>query len=365
MRVSVSVTPPTSPAVARDALATLAGMHDALRSRLVREADGGLVQEVVDGAEMIVDEIESTPNPHPVDIRPEEHAARARLHMRGDAVVVVELTVSHVFCDGMGRQVLARDLDRLLRGALPDGSPGQARAYAYGPDDPRVRRNTDHWKRLLVAAPRSCTYAPMRRQEHEKVSVARIPLTAADLGAVAAACRQVRTTPNAVWATAASVVVGRMCGQHRHVFRSTYANRVTKADLDAVAQLAQAVFLPVVGSETDSLGDRTRHVTKALVANHGAGMYDANGLLDWLNQPERSRGAVFQPAFEVTYVPRLDLRTDVLTGHEPGPTLVEEDVRVDPSSAKADLVVLVAHSPDPNRCSGSTRVGRSAGTVTR
>ncbi|MFD1047153.1 hypothetical protein ACFQ1S_17170, partial [Kibdelosporangium lantanae] len=105
LRVSVSVTPPTSPAVARDALATLAGMHDALRSRLVREADGGLVQEVVDGAEMIVDEIESTPNPHPVDIRPEEHAARARLHMRGDAVVVVELTVSHVFCDGMGRQV--------------------------------------------------------------------------------------------------------------------------------------------------------------------------------------------------------------------------------------------------------------------
>lgn len=322
-------------------------MHDALRSRLACDADGEFVQEVTDAAELVVDEIESTAHVDPVPVPPEECAARARLHVRAGEVVLVELTVSHVFCDGMGRQVLARDLDRLLRGDPPGENPGQARTYAYRPDDPRVRRNTDHWKRLLVDVPRSCTYTAVRRDEHEKVAVARIPLTDAELEPVATVCRSLRTTPNALWAAAASIVVSRICGQHRQVFRSTYANRFTRADLNAVAQLAQVVFLPVAGSATDSLRDRTRCVTSALVANHAMGMYDANDLLDWLNQPERSRGAMFQPAFEVTYVPRLDLQTDVLIDPEPGPTLVEADVRVDPPSAKADLVVLVAHSPGP------------------
>ncbi|TDD61696.1 hypothetical protein E1263_06610 [Kribbella antibiotica] len=347
--IVVALEPPMSVAAVRRAVGDLARRHEALRSRLARDAAGCLGQEVAGVAvEMPCDTVELTEASAiwtPMSVPPEERAARCTLYLRDGQVAVVRLTVSHVFTDVLGAQFLARDLRRLLNGDLPpDMPPGQASTFARGLEDEQVRENTEHWQRLLADAPRSCTYSGVTRDEHETAQVATVPLADADAVRFTSACRNLRVTANMLWVAIVSIVVSRISGQHRQVFRSTYANRLSGAEFGAVAQLAQAVYVPINGTAEDTLRARVGQVADSLLSTYDKGIYDANGLLDWLNQSEVCRGAAFQPAFELNYVPGLD--TDVVQQPEEF-GIVESSVRIDPPSAKADLVVLVVPAPSP------------------
>jgi hypothetical protein len=181
------------------------------------------------------------------------------------------------------------------------------------------------------------------RDRLEEVRLAEVPL--ADGVDVTAAARRLRCTPYVLWATAISALVSRICGQHRQVFRSTYANRFTAEDFRVVDQLAQAVYVPVDGDAGDSLGDRAARIAAVSLRTYRRGHYDATELLGWLNEPVRSRGAVFRPAFELNYVPAApaEARSDTPPRAARGPV----EVRVDPEAAKADVAVKVSHVPGP------------------
>jgi hypothetical protein len=76
-------------------------------------------------------------------------------------------------------------------------------------------------------------------------------------------------------------------------------------------------------------------------------LYDANALLEWLNSVENARGAVFQPAFELNFVPTVD-RHEARALHGPATDDVRfENARIYPCSAKPEIAMLVRHLPDP------------------
>jgi hypothetical protein len=324
---------PTPPAEAAAAVRALVGRHEALRSRLA-----GAEQEVLTTEEIDVECGSETPG-GPVPVAPDERACRAFFLLREGKVDTVTLTVSHVFTDAFGVQALTGELTSLLAGEPVAPQPRQASDYADGPEAPHVRENTAYWRELLGGAPRACTYSGVERDEYEKVEIAQEPLTPELDALVATACRALGVTAHAVWGGVISALVSRLCGRHGQVFRSTYANRFTPADLGAVAQLAQAVFLPIDGEADDTLRVRVERVARTSFTTLDRGTYDANALLDWLNS---GAGAVFQPAFELNYVPAGRGATPAA----PEPRRVEvTDMRIDPPSAKADLAVTVSHLP--------------------
>lgn len=344
------VVPLTGGIPAQDAIRAvhaLIGRHEALRARLASDSRGNCVQEVLTPgdatAELEVDSVElpagAAADTIPERIVPEESSVRCTLSVRGDRVCAVKLSVSHVFTDALGMRTVARDLRTILRGGLPDPLlPRQAGEYARGPQDPVLAENTRRWQALLADAPRSCTYAAVPREEYESVRHVWVPLAAGHAEAIA---RKLRVSPYILWSAVISAYVELVSGQHRQVFRSTYANRATSADLHAVAQLAQAVYLPVEGTAHDTFQARVEQISQVTRRTRRWGDYDAAGMLDWLNGPAVARGAIFQPAFELNYLPRggRGAARPVAAGVQ------DSLVRIDPPSAKADLAVLVTQEP--------------------
>jgi|GEM_PF-6008870 len=353
MTSAILIQPPAGIS-ASDAIAAvraLLGRHEALRARLARDRGADPVQEVLTpagaAAALAVTQIElpagSRPDAGPEQVAAAELAVRCVLFLRAGSVRAVKLSVSHVFTDAFGVQALTRDLTAILRhDQVEPALPRQAAQYARGPLDPVIRANTARWRDLLADAPRSCTYSAAPRAPREPARDVWVPLAADPVGA---ASRQLRATPYVIWAAIISSFVQLVSGQHRQVFRSTYANRMAPADAHAVAQLAQAVYLPVAGQPGDTFRDRVAQLSRITFATLRWGHYDALGLLDWLNAPASARGAIFQPAFELNYIPipRDGKGTAKLAGLD----IQETQVRIDPPSAKADFVVTVIHNPDP------------------
>ncbi|MGH3761451.1 condensation domain-containing protein [Actinophytocola sp.] len=350
-RTVVVVVAPTRPMNrdrARAAVTELVRRHRALRSRLAEDADGTPVQQVVTApaaeADLALVETDARPAYAPERVDPAERALRGSLYLSGGRVVLVKLSLSHLFTDGFGAHAVIRELRQLLAGEPLPAVPRQA--GEVGADPAAVRRDTERWKGLLGAAPRSVTYSGVAREEYEKAWLARVPLDPEDAALLTAAGRGLRVTPYVLWATAISALVSRVGGQHRQVFRSTYANRFAADDFRVVDQLAQAVYVPIEGEAGDSLRTRAERVAVVSLRTYRRGHYDANELLRWLNEPARSRGALFQPAFELNYVPAAPVEA---RGDTPPAPMGSEpvDVRVDPRSAKADLAVTVSHLPGP------------------
>jgi hypothetical protein len=330
--------------VARVAVNKLVQRHRALRSRLVKDADGGLLQRVMSTADLELTESDEPPAHTPEQVDPAERALRGVVYHRCGRVVAVKLSLSHVFTDAFGAHAVVGELRRLLAGEPLPAVSRQAGEPAA--DATAVRRDTEYWKELLAATPRSVTYSGVARAEHEKAHRVRVRLDAEDDELIGEAVRRLRVTRYVLWATAISALVDRVSGQHRQVFRSTYANRYTAEDFRVVDQFAQAVFVPIRGAESDSLRTRAERIAATSLPTYRRGHYDANELLRWLNEPGRSRGAVFQPAFELNYVPAAP--TDTRSDAPPPPDGSElVDVRIDPRMAKADLAVAVSHVPGP------------------
>jgi hypothetical protein len=353
MTSAVVVQPTRSipPQDAIQAVNELIGRHEALRARLARDSRGNPIQEVLTpgdaAAKLAIKRIElpsgTQADAVPERIVPEELAVRCVVFVRGDQVRAVKLSVSHVFTDAFGIQAVTRDLRAILRHDPVDPSlPPQAEEYARGPRDPVIRANTQRWKDLLADAPRSCTYSAAPREEYENARDVWVPLATDHVGT---ASRELRATPYIIWAAIISSFVQLVSGQHRQVFRSTYANRMAPADSHVVAQLAQAVYLPIDGTPEDTFRARIAQISRVTFLTLRWGHYDAIGTLDWLNDSTIARGAIFQPAFELNYIPMP--RDEKGAAKPVGVDIQETLVRIDPSSAKADFAITVIHKPSP------------------
>jgi hypothetical protein len=348
------------------AVNALIGRHEALRARLAHDSCGNLIQEVLtlgDAAAKLALKCIELPAGKQADtvaerIDPEESAVRCTLFLRGDHVRAVKLSVSHVFTDAFGMQAVSRDLRAILHhDPLDPILPRQAGEYARGPWDPVIGANTQRWKDLLVDAPRSCTYSAVPREKYENEWHVWLPLATAHVGI---ASRELRATPYIIWSAIISSFVQLVSGQHRQVFRSTYANRVVPADFHAVAQLAQAVYLPIDGTSEDTFRTRVAQISRVTFLTLRWGDYDTIGMLDWLNDAVIARGAIFQPAFELNYLPPA--RGEKSDTRPAEAEIQETLVRIDPPSAKADFAVSVVHKPSPAaRFSIRRPVGRQRG----
>ena len=336
--ITVVVVPagPVSSAQVRAAVVTLVARHRALRSRLA-----GGEQHVLAAPDLALTECDGPPDHAPERVDPAERALRGTVYVRGDRVAAVKLSLSHLFTDAFGAHAVVRELRLLLAGEALPPSPRQA-----GQGQAAEWRHTACWLDMLAAAPRSITYSAVSREEQETARRARVPLGPDDEDLLAEAVRRLGVTRYVLWATAISALVSRLAGVHRQVFRSTYANRFTAADFQVVDQLAQAVFVPIDGDAGDTLRVRAERIATVSLRTLRRGHYDANELLRRLNEPARSRGAVFRPAFELNYVPPApaESRGD---GPPPPPGCDGVDVRIDPGAAKADLAVKVSHRPGP------------------
>ncbi|HEY7593281.1 MAG TPA: condensation domain-containing protein [Actinophytocola sp.] len=338
---------------AMTAVGELVRAHEGLRSRLVTASDGALRQEVLppDAVEVrrhleLIECVDPLTGPEiwaTLPVSPLAGAFRTVLYTRDGQVVAIKLSLSHVFVDALGKQAAARHLRQLIE-RRPVRAPRQASQFAKGPDDPDVIRNTEYWKQALADAPR--TYRAPEPDSAEAVWVTQHRLTPDEVRSVKAACTRLGVSPHAVWVTALSIAIGALSGCHRHVCKTTYANRRTTADFNAVVQIAQPVFPHIAGSDRDTLSSRTRAVENALAEGRSHSLYDANALLDWLNPPANAGGASVQPVFEVNFVPAVD-RHEAQAPQAPTPdgTWVER-TRIAPNSAKPRIVLLVRH-PGP------------------
>ncbi|MGW1067475.1 condensation domain-containing protein [Streptomyces aureus] len=344
------------PSQAKTALTGIVARHEALRSRLAVGSSGRVMQEILPACEA-----EAVTRWHHVDetyfdsaeprfwqemeMDPWSHAFHATAYVVDGFVAAIKMTVSHMFTDRIGIQVIENELRAIGGGqTVPASDPQQASAYALTGMHPQVAQNTDLWRNALSVAPRSCTYVPVFRDQVETVYGVELQLPDDLLERVDRAASNLRTTPSCIWTAAVSVLAEGLTGQHRQVFKTTTANRVSPRDFTAVAQLAQVIFMPLLGASDDTLRVRVDLATEASFGMFEHGVYDANAVLDHFNTGSGFAGMPFLPAFEWHYIPtthRLGFTTDTV------PRTFEEQARIDLRSAQSDLQVSLSYEPDP------------------
>ncbi|MGW4971301.1 condensation domain-containing protein [Streptomyces albidoflavus] len=356
--IEVVVPTPGGPAVEllRDTVAQLVDAHEALRSCLVRGPDGSWRQRVVDretaARDLAFDTCELPADqdltafvaglgPEPVD--PEHRAVRCRAFTRAGDVRVVLLSLSHFFADGVSQLLLWRTLHGVLekRDTKVVSPSLQARDFSGERLAPAVRENTRAWRDLLADAPRCCVFAATDRAPVEEVHCAETRVPESLVHALPGAARALGVTPYTVWTTATSLLVSRYTGHHSMVFKTQLANRTRPAEFRAVAQLAQAAFIPVAGGERDSAADRAAAVFEAALRGQGIGIHDTVALLGWLDEASRRRGASFRPAFDINYGASIGGARLPQVSEGTGRREFRESQRTDPRSGAADLAVTV------------------------
>jgi hypothetical protein len=349
---------PSGPTVqrVRAVVSQLIGAHQALRSRLVPDAEGGLRQLVLSKEEAVAELVfiidESNPalkdsidltglRQEPVD--PEERALRCRVHTENGRVRAVLLSVSHLFADGVSQQLLYRTLDAALSDPATEVAEPSLQAADFAGDRTAdvVRSNTRAWKDLLRDAPRYCVFTPGPRPPREEIRAVRTTIPDALVTELLQGSRALGVSPYTLWATAMNLLVARCTAQHSMVFKTQLANRSTPAEFGVVAQLAQAAFIPVAGAGHDTLAERAAAVFDASLRGQAIGMHDTLELLDWLDHEPVRRGVAFRPAFEINYA--ASIRGARLMQLSQGAPREEfrETQRTDPWAASADLAVAV------------------------
>lgn len=342
--------------VVRQAVIRLAARHEGLRSRLVTD-DTGRWQQVLDDQHPLRDPELVTVAPLaegerfdpvaagdrllPVD--PAERSMRCLIHCRGGRAYGVQLSLSHLFADGVSQLLLSRELaESVAHPELPRG-PARAQASDFAGDltADRVKRSTEGWKQLLAGVPRACTYSGTPRSEQEEERWLRVTLTADQAAGILRASRALRVTPFLVWITAASVLVSRYTGQHAMTFKAQMANRSTPTEFEAVAQLAQGSYLPLPGTAADTVLDRARTALDSTLRASALGMHDSAELLHWLDSGPVRNGSVFRPAFEINYAAPLGSGRLPQLAYSVRPSTHNVRIRHDPDASAADLGIEI------------------------
>ncbi|MDF5754038.1 condensation domain-containing protein [Spongiactinospora sp. TRM90649] len=236
----------------RRALTLLVARHEALRSTI----GPGPVQVVGEGGEPALGVVRAEPG--------EEQAVaeelRARLEsaafdyaaeppLRAGAVVCdgtvghVVLVFCHLACDGLGAEIVLRDLRLLLmRGAVPGPpptQPGDLARWQSSPEGLRLARAADeYWERELTDAPASMF--PGRVAEAADPPIWRALLTsrAAAMAAQRLAVRHGATTSTVLLAASAAMV-GRATGRSRCAMLPIVGNRFRADTRTTVTTLSQ------------------------------------------------------------------------------------------------------------------------------
>ncbi|MCY1144089.1 condensation domain-containing protein [Actinoplanes sp. Pm04-4] len=356
LTILTEVTSRLTPDRARAVLVTIVARHEALRSRLAVGPSGCPMQEVLPARaaesvmrwHLVVENAFDSADKRfweEAEIDPWLHAFHATAYVVDNAVAAVKVTVSHVFADRIGIQVIENELYAVFARRAPSApDPRQASSYALTGTDPKVAQNTAFWREVLSEAPRSCTYAPVRRDEMETVHGVEIQLPDDLLRQVEKAASSLRTTPSCIWTAAVSILAEGLSGQHRQVFKTWTANRTTPQDFTAVVHLAQVVFMPLLGNPDDTLRARVDLATEVSFEMFERGTYDASAILDHFNTGSGFGGMFFHPAFEWHYIPTMH---HVRCTPGAAPRIFEEQARPRLSSAMSDLQVSLSYEPGP------------------
>ncbi|MFE7580052.1 condensation domain-containing protein [Streptomyces gardneri] len=353
---------PGNPSVGRvrDVVGQLIGAHQALRSRLVA-ADTGGWQQLVLSPQEAVEGLDFAVHDAPIDsdgavdvlgvrhdaVDPEERALACRVYTSGERVRLVLLSVSHLFADGVSQQLLYRTLDTALSDPAAQVAPPATQAADFAGDlmTAAMRSNTDAWKNLLRSAPRACVFTTGPRDPQEEIHAAQLTLPKDLVSELPRGSRALGVSPYALWATAMNLLVSRCTGADSMVFKTQMANRTRPAEFEAVAQLAQAAFIPVIGDRSDTVKGRAATVFEAGLQGQGIGMHDTVELLDWLDHEPVRRGVAFRPAFEINYAASIrGARLPQLSRGSPRQEF-RESQRADPQAAGADLALAVWQEP--------------------
>jgi hypothetical protein len=290
-------TPPVLVPLAVDAVAALAGRHEALRTRLIGPdrpeelpadlADGvaELVrQQVAETGELTVEvlrcevgeaakvaaearaRLTTTPFNHV-----EEWPLRVTLVVAEDIVRHAVLVCSPLAVDDHGIELAVKDLGLLLRGALPVRSAAQPaddaehQRTAEGLTDRAIRFWNTELRRVtpVTAAPRDPAAATLRS-------------TALGSAAHAIAVR-LGVRPSTVYLAATAKVLGTLTGRQTVAMRTVVSNRFYPDRRDVVAAIAQD-GLVVLDLDVPSFADLVQQTWRTVVRAHRYARYDPDKL---------------------------------------------------------------------------------------
>jgi hypothetical protein len=294
----VMETPPVLVPLAVDAITSLVGRHEALRTRLIGpDRPEDLPADLADGvAELVRQQVSSTGG-ITLDVlhcaidetsevvaqartrlatRPfnhvEEWPIRVAVVVAADIVRHIVLVCSPLAVDDHGIELVVKDLGLLLRGALP------VRTAAQPADDAERQRASS-----AALTERAIRYWRTELRKTTQVTVAPGDPASATLRSTAlgnaahVVAKRHSVRPSTVYLAAAAKVVGTLTDQSTVALRTVVDNRFHPDCRDMVAAIAQD-GLVVLNLAVPSFGDLVSQTWRTVVRAHRFARYDPDKL---------------------------------------------------------------------------------------
>ena len=330
---TLSLPEPVDRDVVVNAIQDLAKRVEALRSRPVRGADGG-----VEGLRVQDDPTSLTVETADLgaladELRSGTWSAVFGVPRDGDGLVrAISIYTSHLVVDGLAADALRRALEVAVSGAPVEVSgPG----VGLRPDE--VEAATRFWISRLSGAPRSTPCHIGADRDSGSAWVASVGIADRSRRVVQKCVSSVSVLPSSVWLAAVSLTLWEAAScPDQLVTRGTASNRLGAGDETAIDYRAQAVFIPVELRRSWSVEKVLRSCNGRNMRALLRGRYDAVEVIDRLNRLSNLAGSSFQPAVELNFLP------DASFGDPPAAVSTKKvPFTFSPTSAKADVAVLV------------------------
>jgi hypothetical protein len=247
-------------------------------------------------------------------------------------VTAIELYSSHLFMDGLGAEALVEATRSILGGKSIDIPRSRLDFSQEGNE-----LTTEYWRKLLIGAPRSNPISSTGTQLDGHAWVTSTRQGEQIHTDLRAAVARASVLPSSVWLSAAALAVWEAAGRpDTIVARGTASNRLDSLEESVVDYRAQAVFLPLEIESEWTCEAVLRSINGRNLRSLLKGRFDALKVVDSLNDSLDQTGANFKPAVELNYMPTSGLEMD-----RQGPWSEKVPYRYSPTSAKADIAVLV------------------------
>ncbi|WP_375503866.1 amino acid adenylation domain-containing protein [uncultured Jatrophihabitans sp.] len=358
LRRVLSVAAQLDPATLRAAVEALAARHDALRTTIVRTADGP-AQVVGDDMLVPVDDVDLRGDPTPEQSMRADIDARHRLGFdlehgplwrftsyRLPAGTVLLVQCHHIVGDAVSLDVLVRDLaaayDRIAASEAPDAATtgGAYRDYVSRALVDSPENQLDYWRRALVGAPdvldlpvdRPRPAVPSYRGERVT-----LPLGAGLREQIAQTARRCATTPFTVVHGAVALLLSRLSSCTDIVLGVPVNGRTAPEFAETVGLFVNTVVLRAQVADCDTVEEllaQLKSVMAGAQRNQGVAF---ERLVDELSP---RRDASRNPLFQVL----INYNSTGARPHLAGVELRPFDVEV--TSARFELSFGFVESPD-------------------